>query len=161
MDRDCVLPASWSISHTHRLYPRRPEAGVRSLGAGVADGCELAMWALGSERGSSLRALSDLNYWATSPALVLQFLPNWRSRTKTIMLVQIQQFLHLWYKTDTCSRAIWGSKYQMYASSITRHTSLFSNLTEEKKSLTVLPIAPVSQGRGTMFIFLYKLVKVA
>lgn len=41
MDRDCVLPVSWSVRHTHRLYPRRPEMGVRSVGAGVADGCEL------------------------------------------------------------------------------------------------------------------------
>jgi hypothetical protein len=36
-----VLPAYWSVFHTHPWCPQKSEEGIRLLRTGVADGCEL------------------------------------------------------------------------------------------------------------------------
>lgn len=43
-------------------YLERPEGGVRSTGTGATDGCSITMWAMETERGPSVRAVSALNH---------------------------------------------------------------------------------------------------
>ena len=85
-------------------YPRSPEEGTGSPGAGVTGGWELSMWVLGTELRSSVRTARPLNCGSISAALIFSFLRNLQLTSKVVGVVFIS------VGVDHGHHAHWGEK---------------------------------------------------